>query len=164
MKRLLAVKRLFALVGLLSLGACLDVSGTGPSNPANETFATSLGLGNLKDTTVWKQTSYGDYIRDDVVGTGALLALSNPTDTIVSDFTGWLSNGTVFQPAVTNGTLIAGTLIFGFLDGVVGMRIGGTRTVVIPSNNGFGNSQTSGIPANSTLVFRIKLDSFSGAP
>lgn len=164
MKRLLAAKRLFALVSVLSLAACLDASGPGPSNPANETFATSLGLGNLKDTTVWKQTAYGDYVRDDSIGTGAVLTLNNPTDTIYADFTGWLKDGTVFQPAVSNGALVAGNLILGFLDGAVGMRIGGIRTVVVPSNNGFGNARTGSIPENSTLVFRIKLDNFTGAP
>ncbi|HEY4304544.1 MAG TPA: FKBP-type peptidyl-prolyl cis-trans isomerase [Gemmatimonadaceae bacterium] len=164
MKRFFAAKRLLLLVGALSLAACLDVSGPGPSNPANETFASSLGIGNLNDTTVWKQTMYGDYYRDEVVGTGALLVLNDPTDSVYADFTGWLKDGTVFQPAVTNGALPAAGLIFGFLDGLVGMRIGGTRTVVMPSNNGFGTQQTGSIPENSTLIFRIKLDSFTGAP
>lgn len=164
MTRLLVVKRLFALVGALSLVACLDVSGPGPSDPANETFASSLGIGNLKDTTVWKETANGTYFRDEVVGTGASLFLPDFNDSIYVDYTGWLKDGTVFQATQINGALPAAGIIVGFLDGMVGMRIGGTRSVVIPSNLGFGNSTTGSIPPNSTLVFRIKLNSFTGAP
>jgi FKBP-type peptidyl-prolyl cis-trans isomerase len=164
MKRLAAVKRVVALLGALSLVACLDVSGPGPSNPANETFASSLGLGDIKDTSVWKVTALGTYYREDVIGTGAELFLPDFNDVIYVDYSGYLKDGTNFQPARTNDSLPANGIIIGFLDGMVGMKIGGSRTVVIPSNLGFGNSQQNGIPANSTLVFHIKLNSFTGAP
>jgi FKBP-type peptidyl-prolyl cis-trans isomerase FkpA len=164
MKRLLAMKRLVVLLSALSLVACLDVSGPGPSDPANETFATSLGVGNLKDTAVWKQTANGTYYREEVLGTGAALFLPDFNDSIYVDYTGWLKDGTNFAPAQANAPLPAAQIITGFLDGMVGMRIGGTRLVVVPSNLAYGNSTRGGIPANATLVFRIKLNSFTGAP
>lgn len=164
MKRLLAVKHLFVLLSALSLVACLDASGPGPSDPANETFASSLGLGNLKDTTVWKQTVNGTYVKDEVVGTGASLFLPDFNDSIYVDYTGWLKDGTNFAPTQTAAALPANGVIVGLLDGMVGMRIGGTRLMVMPSNLAYGNSSSSAIPANSTLIFRIKLNSFTGAP
>jgi FKBP-type peptidyl-prolyl cis-trans isomerase len=163
MKRLFAMKRLMLLVGATSLVACLDVSGPGPSNPANETFATSLGIGDLHDTTVWKQTPNGTYYRDDVIGTGALLFLPDFGDSIYFDYTGWTKDGAEFDSA-TGAVEPAAGVITGFLDGMVGMRIGGTRLIVVPSNLGFGNSTNPRIPPNSTLIFRIKLNSFTGAP
>jgi FKBP-type peptidyl-prolyl cis-trans isomerase FkpA len=164
MKRLFAVKRVFALLSAFSLVACLDVSGPGPSNPATETFASSLGIGNLNDTSVWKQTANGTYYREDVIGTGAMLVLDDFADSIFVDYTGWLKDATNFAPTQNGAGLPAAGVIVGFLDGMVGMRIGGTRTVVIPSDLGFGNSRSGVIPENSTLVFRIKLNSFTGAP
>lgn len=162
MKRLLAVKRLFALLSAFSLVACLDVSGPGPSNPATETFAATLGLGNLNDTTIWKQTTNGTYYREDVLGTGSLLFLDDYNDSIFVDYTGWLKSGAQFGTGTSVG-FPAGGVIPGFLDGMVGMRAGGTRTIVVPSNLGYGNTTSGQIPANATLIFRIKLNTFTGA-
>lgn len=163
MKRLMAVKKLVALLGAFALVACLDVSGPGPSDPATETFAENLNLGDLHDTAVWKRGPNGTYFRDDVLGTGASLFLDDRNDTIYVDYTGWLKDGTQFD-AANAAALWAANLIPGFLDGMVDMRIGGTRTIVVPSNLGFGNSRRGVIQPNSTLVFRIHLNSFTGAP
>src|SRR5262249_25474292 len=97
MKRLHAVKRLSALLSAFALVACVDVSGPGPSNPATETFATSLGIGNLGDTTVWHVTANGTYYRDEVVGSGASLVIDDPNDSLFVDYTGWLKDGTQFD-------------------------------------------------------------------
>jgi FKBP-type peptidyl-prolyl cis-trans isomerase FkpA len=50
-------------------------------------------------------------------------------------------------------------VIPGFSQGVLGMRVGGLRRVIIPPNLGYGNNPPagSGIPANGTLVFDIEL-------
>jgi hypothetical protein len=162
MKHLLAVKRLFALLSALSLVACLDVSGPGPSNPLNETFAASLGIGDLSDTNVWKQTGNGTFYRDEVVGTGPTLLLLTESDSIFVDYTGWLKDGTEFDSATDAGLRPSG-IISGFVDGMVNMRVGGTRLIVVPSNLGFGKARTGPIEPNSTLIFRIKLNTFTGA-
>ena len=39
--------------------------------------------------------------------------------------------------------------------GVVGMKVGGTRTILIPSSLGYGASGSTGIPANAGLVFQV---------
>jgi FKBP-type peptidyl-prolyl cis-trans isomerase len=50
----------------------------------------------------------------------------------------------------------AGTIV-GFNTGIIGMQVGGTRTVIIPPSLGYGATAQDKIPANSTLVFDITL-------
>jgi FKBP-type peptidyl-prolyl cis-trans isomerase FkpA len=57
------------------------------------------------------------------------------------------------------GFTVGSGVIPGFSQGVLGMKVGGIRRVIIPPNLGYGNSPPSGsgIPANATLVFQIEL-------
>jgi FKBP-type peptidyl-prolyl cis-trans isomerase len=52
-----------------------------------------------------------------------------------------------------------GTLIRGFEQAVIGMRVGGRRRAYIPASLGFGGTGTTDgqIPANAALVFEIEL-------
>jgi FK506-binding nuclear protein len=50
-----------------------------------------------------------------------------------------------------------GEVIQGWDIGVVGMSVGAERRLTIPANLAYGNKAQPGIPANSTLVFDIKL-------
>jgi FK506-binding nuclear protein len=50
-----------------------------------------------------------------------------------------------------------GEVIKGWDIGVVGMSAGGERRITIPANLAYGSKGMPGIPANSTLVFDIKL-------
>ena len=154
------MKRLFLLLGTLALAGCLDTTGPTPSDPTKDTFASSLGV----DLTKMQQTASGTYYQDLSLGTGT--ALTNPTTatTVNVDYSGYLPNGTLFDTG-TGSSFALGGVIVGFVDGIIGMQPGGTRLIVIPSDLGYGNStQTTGratIPANSTLVFKIKLNSFT---
>lgn len=100
-------------------------------------------------------------ITDNILGTGAT-AVSGSTATVT--YTGWLYNanssnyeGTQFDTGSLTFVVGAGTLVTGFEDGVVGMKVGGTRTLLIPSSLGYGASGSGTIPANSGLVFTITL-------
>ena len=73
-----------------------------------------------------------------------------------------LQDGTVIQNSKDFGTpfqfvLGAGEVIPGFEQGVVGMKVGGVRTITIPPELGYGANQAGPIPPNSILVFTIEI-------
>ena len=82
-------------------------------------------------------------------------------------YAGWLSDngakGRKFDSSVDRGqpfqfTLGARQVIAGWDEGVVGMRVGGKRTLVIPPELGYGARGAGGvIPPNATLIFDVEL-------
>lgn len=86
-------------------------------------------------------------------------------DTITAHYTGALAaTGTIFQSSLDTGqpfTSPISGLIAGWVQGIPGMKVGGTRRLVIPSALGYGAQSQVGIPANSDLVFDIQLLSIS---
>jgi FKBP-type peptidyl-prolyl cis-trans isomerase FkpA len=131
-----------------------------PSDPATETFAPSLGV-NISQMT---RTSEGVYYRDLSTGTGPEFTTS--TDSVDLSYAGFLKDGKLFE-SVSNERfrrLDLSALIPGFRIGMLGMKEGGARKVVIPSELGYGgrsrrNPQTLEIvvPRQSTLIFDITL-------
>ena len=103
-------------------------------------------------------------IKDLVVGTGTTVVSG---DTVSVLYTGTLDDGTVFDASSLHGnqpfsfTVGAGTVIKGWDLGLVGMKVGGKRTLVIPSDLGYGPNANGPIPASSTLHFTIQLLSVS---
>ena len=151
---------LFAVVAvaLIWLGAWYDNRSADQANQAELTAgkAAQQTQQNLMDQLK---------ITDDVVGTGAE---AKAGDSVSVLYTGTLDNGTVFDASSLHGnqpfsfTLGAGQVIQGWDLGVVGMKVGGTRELVIPSQLAYGaNSPAPSIPANSTLHFKVQLLSVS---
>lgn len=100
-------------------------------------------------------------IIDEVVGTGATAAAG---DSVTVNYVGSLTNGTIFDASANHGTtgfsfnLGAGQVIQGWDQGIVGMKEGGKRKLVIPASLAYGSRAVGGvIPANSTLVFEVEL-------
>jgi len=98
---------------------------------------------------------------DTVIGTGAD-AVTGSTVTVT--YTGWLYSATAADHKGTqfdtgNYTFTIGTkaVVDGFDQGVLGMKVGGKRTVLIPSSMGYGSSGQGSIPPNAGLVFDIAL-------
>lgn len=87
----------------------------------------------------------------------------HPGASITAHYTGAVAaTGKVFQSSKDFGRPISFGLdqvIRGWTDGVPGMKVGGTRRLLIPADQAYGASPPpgSGIPANAALVFDIEL-------
>ncbi len=98
-------------------------------------------------------------ITDEKVGTGTA---AKKGDTVTVNYVGTLENGKQFDSSYSRNqpftfTIGAGQVIKGWDLGVVGMKVGGKRKLVIPPDLGYGNTAQGSIPANSTLIFDIEL-------
>lgn len=97
---------------------------------------------------------------DIVVGTGAEATVGQK---ISVHYVGTLTNGSKFDASRDHGepfqfTLGRGQVIKGWDEGVVGMKIGGKRKLVVPPEMGYGaRGYPPVIPANATLVFEVEL-------
>ena len=81
------------------------------------------------------------------------------SDSIVTvAYEGRLEDGTVFDQS-DRATFSLRQVIPGFRDGVVGMRVGETKTFSVAPGDGYGANPppNSGIPPNATLVFEVTL-------
>ncbi|MCX6021442.1 MAG: FKBP-type peptidyl-prolyl cis-trans isomerase [Chloroflexi bacterium] len=76
-------------------------------------------------------------------------------------YTGWLTDGTQFDTSVGTGPIEfaigARKVIKGWEEGVLGMKVGGKRRLIVPPDLGYGEQKTGPIPANSTLLFDVEL-------
>ena len=97
---------------------------------------------------------------DVVVGTGAE---AKTGQTAVVHYTGWLTDGKKFDSSKDRGQpfsfpLGRGQVIKGWDEGVVGMKVGGKRELMIPPDLGYGARGAGGvIPPNATLKFEVEL-------
>lgn len=84
------------------------------------------------------------------------------TDEVTVHYSGWLTNGTMFDSSVAGGTPATFPLnrvIRGWTEGVQLMVVGEKRRFWIPAELGYGSQAAGGglIPPNSMLVFDIEL-------
>lgn len=97
---------------------------------------------------------------DEVVGTG-----DSPTSgqNVTVHYTGTLENGTKFDSSVDRGQpykfrIGTGSVIKGWDEGVITMKVGGKRKLIIPAKLGYGAAgRPPEIPPNSTLLFEVEL-------
>jgi FKBP-type peptidyl-prolyl cis-trans isomerase len=118
---------------------------------------------NLRNALLDAASSDGTIVKlvkDDISeGTGDIVEKG---DTVTVHYTGALRDGTKFDSSYDRGepftfTVGAGKVIAGWEEGLLGMKVGGERVLVIPGDMAYGNRKVGPIPANSTLIFTIKL-------
>lgn len=129
-----------ACAAVLSLSAC---GGGGASEP--EVISVPAALKTI----------------DSVVGTGAEAANGKK---LTVKYTGWLysttaadNKGSQFETGTYAFTLGVDPVIAGWTQGLPGMKVGGKRTLHIPSSLAYGKNGRGPIPPNSGLVFDVEL-------
>lgn len=147
--------RIAGLVGLV-MAVVVGVSACGGGNAGTAAPVDSSGSSAV--------TTLG--ITDTLVGTGAVAGNGSVVSII---YTGWLYDrnavgfrGMQFDSNVSNAPLFvftvgAGNVIAGFDQGISGMRVGGRRTLIIPSALAYGAAGRGVIPPNAALVFDVEL-------
>jgi FKBP-type peptidyl-prolyl cis-trans isomerase FkpA len=149
MTRILVVIASIAVIGLI-IGSIIVLRGGGPTkssaSPTPSVAASASPAGTLTST-------------DEVVGTGDE-AVAGKTVTV--NYVGTLTDGTKFDSSYDRNQpfdfqLGGGQVIKGWDQGVVGMKVGGKRKLVIPPDLGYGAQANGKIPANSTLIFEVEL-------
>jgi FKBP-type peptidyl-prolyl cis-trans isomerase FkpA len=110
-------------------------------------------------------TESGLQYEETTIGEGATAAAGQ---NVSVHYTGWLHNedgskGKKFDSSKDRNqafkfSLGAGDVIKGWDEGVQGMNVGGSRTLIIPAALGYGARGAGGvIPPNATLIFEVEL-------
>ena len=109
----------------------------------------------------WTKFANGLEVQDLVVGSGAE---AKKGDIVSAHYVGTLSNGQKFDSSYDHGqpfsfALGGGMVIQGWDLGLVGMKVGGKRKLIIPPDLGYGDRNIGEglIPPNSTLFFDVEL-------
>jgi FKBP-type peptidyl-prolyl cis-trans isomerase FkpA len=109
----------------------------------------------------WIPQANGLKTWDVKIGSGDPLQVN---DTLKAFYTGWLTNGNVFDSvrspkSPAQFTLKTGTggVIDGWVQGLAGMQPGGIRRLYIPAALAYGANGNGSVPPNSDLVFEVKL-------
>ena len=150
---LVVVALFFIFPGLLPFSRTAEEPTATPTDITTQTAPTTMPI----ETTPITQLM----MNDEVVGTGAVAVAG---DSVTVNYVGSLTNGTVFDASANHGTtgftfnLGAGQVIKGWDQGIVGMKEGGKRKLLIPADLAYGSQAVGNIiPANSALVFEVEL-------
>lgn len=114
---------------------------------------------NNDSSEKWVKLPNGLQILDVVIGPGKE---AKEGDAIATHYTGTLPDGTKFDSSYDRGQpfsfiLGGGMVIKGWDLGLVGMKVGGKRKLIIPPELGYGSRDMGAIPPNSTLHFEVEL-------
>lgn len=111
-------------------------------------------------------TNYAPFSQTELrPGTGAEAVAGTP---VTVNYTGWFydasradQKGVQFDSTTGREaftfTLGAGDVISGWDQGIVGMKVGGLRRLVIPPSLGYGSRRVASIPPNATLLYEVEL-------
>jgi FKBP-type peptidyl-prolyl cis-trans isomerase FkpA len=148
---------LLAFALTLPIAACTDnepVNLPAAATVETTTFAASLGID--LSAAGWTKSADGLYYRTLSVPTAPSSVVSNGTRVSVN-YTLWLPNGTQLQAASFAFNVGRGEVIPGFDRGVVGMRVGERRRLLIPPALAYGAAGNGAVPGNSVIVFDVEV-------
>ena len=151
---------LIASLNPLRLAAQPDSAATSAGRdrgePEHTAFAVELGV----DLSTMRRLPSGVYIRDIEVGTGATAA---PGREVTIRHIAYLADGTEVERSVAGESPVrfrvgARDVIRGWDAGLRGMRVGGTRLLVVPARLAYGARGKEKVPPNTVMVFVLVLD------
>lgn len=126
-----------------------DISNS-PADIATAAFAPTLNIVIGEFT----RSGTGLYWKDHKVGDGKEAHIGSR---VRVKYDGRLPNGTGFDNGVFPFVIGMHQVIDGWDQGIAGMKVGGTRTLIVPPSLGYGSEANGPIPANATLVFDVEL-------
>lgn len=100
-------------------------------------------------------------LKKEIVTEGSGDQVVKSGDTITVDYTGVLEDGTQFDSSIGRApftfTIGQGSVIQGWDEGLIGMKVGEEIKLTIPSDMAYGPNGAGTIPPNATLIFTVKL-------
>jgi peptidylprolyl isomerase len=157
---------LAVLLASLALGACGGSSSDSSSSSSDKTTTTSTDLATTAPAMPRPKVTVPKgppptqlQVKDLKKGTGAVVA---PGETLKVNYIGVLySNGKTFDTNFGKLPLMfpigTGGVIQGWDKGLIGMRVGGRRELIIPPDLAYGSQGSGKIPPNATLLFIVDL-------
>jgi len=153
--------RLLVLLSPIAFTACLNGSQTISTPQGTPIDCATLATGLTAAEPTLTTTASGLKLRDQTVGTGATV---NAGQLVAVHYSGCLTSGVKFDenseaqsPLAFRVGLTPPQVIKGFDEGMIGMKVGGRRQLVIPDSLAYGSTGNGSIPPNATLVFTVDL-------
>ncbi len=138
----------------------------------NEIIAVAIALAAVGIVFFWSK-GFGSKIipsidnnnskmKDENILGGVAGDIAKKGDIVSINYTGTLENGKKFDSSLDRGqpfefTLGIGQVIKGFDNGILGMKAGEKKRIIINPEDGYGNQAVGSIPPNSTLIFDVEL-------
>jgi FKBP-type peptidyl-prolyl cis-trans isomerase len=133
-----------------------DTASSGAASPGSSVLCATQppALTGVKDADVKELKT-----EDKIIGNGAEATTGKQ---VVMNYIGRLTDGTKFDASCDRSqtfdfNLGGGQVIAGWDQGIVGMKVGGIRRLIIPSSLGYGPGGQGPIPPNAALIFDVEL-------
>ncbi len=146
------------MIAVIVLGVIILAGGIYALTRSTDSNQTTVAPQPIDETGAITTPSGLKYI-DLVEGTGPS---PQPGQRVTVHYTGTLVNGLKFDSSVDRNEpyefkIGTGSVIKGWDEGVMSMRVGGKRKLIIPPSLGYENKRNGRIPPNSTLLFDVEL-------